>query len=197
MAYRKTEKVLANLEARRNSILASAIDVIARAGMEGFTTDAVAARAEVAEGLIYRYFADKTELLAAVVAHLLARDLAAMRDAANAEKAPLPALAAAMAVFFARLENAHLVRAMSGAPVYRLGIRAELERLIRAADLDLTPRGRTLAAAGALDALYGFFGASASSKNAASAALLFVLRGLGVSYSVARKIVARQVPIPA
>jgi AcrR family transcriptional regulator len=73
MAYRKTEKVLANLEARRNSILASAIDVIAKSGMEGLTTDAVAARAGVAAGLMYNYFPDKTELVAAVFAKLLAR----------------------------------------------------------------------------------------------------------------------------
>jgi len=68
MAYRKTEKVLANLEARRNSILASAIDVIARSGMDGLTTDAVAARAGIAAGLMYKYFPDKTELVAAVFA---------------------------------------------------------------------------------------------------------------------------------
>src|SRR5882672_34185 len=130
MAYRKTEKVLANLEARRNSILASAIDVIARSGMEGLTTDAVAERAGVATGLMYKYFPDKAELVAAVVAHILARDLAAMRAAASIEKTPLPALAAALAAFFRRLDNAHLVRALSGAPIYQIGIRDELAGLI-------------------------------------------------------------------
>src|SRR5882762_11885316 len=178
MAYRKTEKVLANLEARRNSIIASAIDVIAKFGMEGLTTDAVAERAGIAAGLMYKYFPDKAELIAAVVAHLLARDLAAIRDRANEEKNPLDALAAGAAVFFGRLDNAHLVRAMTGAPVYQLGIRAELERLIRAANLDLAPKARTLAAAGAVAALYGFFGVSVTSKNSAPAALLFVLRGI-------------------
>ena len=191
MAYRKTEKVLANKEARRNSILASAVDVIAKSGMEGLTTDAVANRAGVATGAMYWYFADKTELIAAVFAHLLARELAAMHEAASVEKAPLPALAAAIAVFFARLDNAHLVRAMANAPVYQLGVRTELERLIRATDLDLTPKARTLAAAGALGALYGFFGVSDGSKNRAPAAVLFALRGIGVSDAVARKTVAR------
>ena len=200
MAYRKTEKVLANLEARRNSILASAIDVIARSGMEGLTTDAVAERAGVATGLMYKYFPDKAELIAAVVAHLLARDLAAIRDAAQAEKDPLHALAVGVAVFFGRLDNAHLVRALSGAPVYQLGIRGELERLIRAAGLDLAPKARTLAAAGVVGALYGFFGVSGTSKNAAPPAILFVLRGLGVSDATARKVLARmygQAMVPA
>src|SRR5258707_14208662 len=98
MAYRKTEKVLASMEARRNSILASAIDVITKSGMEGLTTDAVAERAGIAAGLTYSYFADKDELIAAVIAHLLARDVAAMKGAAGIEKDdPLQALAAAMA----------------------------------------------------------------------------------------------------
>jgi AcrR family transcriptional regulator len=188
MAYRKTEKVLAALEARRSSILASAIDVIAKSGMESLTTDAVASRAAIGVGLIYKYYPDKTELVAAVVAHLLARDLAAMRSAADGEKDALQALAAAIAAFFARLDNAHLVRAMTGAPVYQLGIRVELERLIRATNLDLTAKGRTLAAAGALGALYGFFGVSDGSKNRAPAAVLFALRGIGVSGAVARKV---------
>ena len=191
MAYRKTEKVLANLEARRNSILASAIDVIARSGMEGLTTDAVAERAGVATGLMYKYFPDKAELIAAVVAHLLARDLAAMKAWTDTKKDPLQALATAIAIFFGRMDNAHLVRALSGAPVYQLGIRGELERLIRAAGLDLAPKARTLAAAGVLGALYGFFGVSDGSKNRVPAAVLFALRGIGVSDAVARKTVAR------
>jgi len=132
MAYRKTEKVLATLEARHNSILASAIDVIARAGMEGFTTDAVAARAGVAEGLIYKYFADKTELLAAVVAHLLARDLAAMRDATGKTKRPIEALEKGISILAARMtSNYRLMSAIGGLPGYREGMRIELARLIR------------------------------------------------------------------
>jgi len=81
VAYRKTEKVLAQLEAKRNSIIASAIDVIGKSGMDGLTTDAVAERAGISNGLIYNYFPDKTELLAAVVAKCLERDLAAMKEA--------------------------------------------------------------------------------------------------------------------
>src|SRR5258706_14963223 len=132
MAYRKTEKVLANLEARRNSILASAIDVIARSGMDGLTTDAVAARAGIAAGLMYKYFPDKTELVAAVFAKLLARDLAAMRDRANEEKDPLRALAAVIAVFYG-IAQSPLARACGANPIYCKGIEDELYGLIRAA----------------------------------------------------------------
>jgi AcrR family transcriptional regulator len=83
MAYRKTEKVLAQLEAKRNSLIAAAIDVIEKHGLDGLTTDLVADRAGVAAGLLYRYFPDKTELLAAAVAQCLERDLTAMKEASN------------------------------------------------------------------------------------------------------------------
>lgn len=188
MAYRKTEKVLANLEARRNSILASAIDVIARSGMEGLTTDAVATRAEIGVGLIYKYYADRTELVAAVFAKLLARDLETMR--ARPEKDPLRALAVAIAVFYS-VTQLPLARACGANPVYRKGIRDELSRLIRAAVDTLDPVEVKLAAAATLGAIYGFADAQGRAEKLASTAVLFALRGIGVPDALARKTVAR------
>jgi AcrR family transcriptional regulator len=127
MAYRKTEKVLAQLEARRASIIASAIDVISKHGLEGLTTDSVAARAGIAVGLIYKYFPDKTELLAAVVAQLLDRDRAAMKEAES--------LAEAIGTLFHRAAtNYRLMSTISQLPAYREGMKRELARLIRATD---------------------------------------------------------------
>lgn len=188
MAYRKTEKVLANLEARRNSILASAIDVIARAGMEGLSMGAVAARAEVAEGLIYKYFADKTELVAAVFAKLLARDLDTMR--AGTDRDPLRALAAGIAAFH-RVAQSPLSHACGVNPVYRKGIENEFCGLIRAAVDHLTPVDVKLAAKATLGAVYGLADAHGRAEKIASTALLYALRGIGVSDPVARKTVAR------
>ena len=188
MAYRKTEKVLASLEARRNSILASAIDVIARSGMEGLTTDAVAARAGIAAGLMYKYFPDKTELIAAVFAKLLARDLEAMR--AVPDKDPLRALAAAIAVFYG-VAMSPLAPACAANPIYRRNIRDEFSRLIRAAVDDMEPAGVKLAAAATVGAIYAWAGTNARPQKLAPGAILFVLRGLGVSDAVARKVLAR------
>ena len=187
MAYRKTEKVLASLEARRNSILASAIDVIARSGMEGLTTDAVAERAGVAAGLMYKYYPDKTELVAAVFAKLLARDLALIR--AVPDKDPLRALAATIAVFYG-VAMSPLAPACAANPIYRRNIRDEFSRLIRAA-VDLEPAGVKLAAAATVGAIYAWAGTNARPQKLAPGAVLFVLRGLGVSDAQARKVVAR------
>jgi AcrR family transcriptional regulator len=190
MAYRKTEKVLAQIEARRNSIIASAIDVIAKSGMDGLTTDAVAARAGVANGLMYKYFADRTELLATVFAKLLARDLETMRAAAGDEKDPLQAFATAMAVFYSICQSP-LAPACAANPIYRRNVRDEFARLIRAAIDDLEPAGVRLASAATVGAIYAWAGSNASPQKLAPAAALFVLRGIGVSGAVARKVVAR------
>lgn len=188
MAYRKTEKVLANLEARSNSILAAAIDVIARSGMEGLTTDAVAKRADIGVGLIYKYFPDKDELVAAVFAKLLARDLETMR--ARPDKDPLRALAVAIAVFYS-VTQSPLSRACGANPVYRAGVEREFYGLIRAAVDTLDKIEVKLAAKATLGALYGLAGAHGHGEKIASTALLFALRGIGVPDALARKTVAR------
>jgi AcrR family transcriptional regulator len=130
MVYRKTEKVLAQIEAKRNSIIASAIDVIGKSGMDGLTTDAVAERAGISNGLIYNYFPDKTELLAAAVAQCLERDLAAMKEQSNTDGLP-----GAVSVLASRwVLNYRVISHIGRFPAYREGIRRELARLIRASE---------------------------------------------------------------
>lgn len=188
MVYRKTEKVLAGLEARRQSIIASAIDVIARSGMEGLTTDAVAARAGMATGMIYRFFPDKAEMVATVLAKLLARDLEAIRAAAQG--APLLALAGAIAVFYG-ITQSPLAHACANNPIYRKNIEDELSGLIRAAVDHLDKTGVKYAAKATMGALYGLSDAHGHRSKIASTALLFVLRGIGIPDYTARKTVAR------
>lgn len=190
MAYRKTEKVLQQMQSRRDSLVAAAIDVIAKSGIAAFTTDAVAVRAGVAAGLIYKYFPDRNELLAAVVAHLLARDLGIMRNAAQAERDELTALTAALLAHFLSLHRPRLVHAMAHAPAYRLGILTELELLIRAAT-DIPAKARAVAAAGALGALLSIFDVGTGPKGNAPAAVLFALRGMGISDARARRALDR------
>lgn len=139
MVYRKTEKVLAHLEARRAGIIAAAIDVIAKSGMEGLTTDAVADRAAIGVGLIYKYFPDKTELVAAVVAQLLARDLAAIREAIGTRKRA-EALDTGIRTYINRVvSNYALVIQIATAPAYRDGIKREFRALIQSAGISGRP----------------------------------------------------------
>jgi len=115
--------------------------VIARAGMEGFTTDAVAARAEVAEGLNLQILRRQDRIAAAVVAHLLARRSGCDARRGECRKGPVARAprrqwryslpASKTRTLFARcLARRSTARYPGGAGA-----------LIRAADLDLTPRG--------------------------------------------------------
>jgi len=191
MAYRKTEKVLAELEAVRTAIVASAIDVIRKAGLAGLTMEAVKARAGCSVGSLYNRFPDLTELTAAITTQLLARDLEAMRAAVAASKDSVAALASALSVFYARLESPNLLRMLLDQPAYRLGLRGEVETLLRLIG-GSTPKDRAMTAAATLGAIAGLVDVLDGSENKAPAALLLALRTAGIGEAAARKAVERR-----
>ena len=118
MPYRQTENVVRRLAARRDAILAAAGDAAAEGGMAAVQMAPVAARAGIAAGTIYRYFPAKTDLVAALVAAISARELAALERAAKAAPGPLSALAAAITTFAARaLASRRLAFALIAEPV--------------------------------------------------------------------------------
>src|SRR5712691_9340253 len=144
MPYRQTENVARKLAARQAAILAAACDAAAEGGMAAVQIAPVAQRAGIASGTVYRYFPSKTELVAALVAALSAREMAALKAAANAAPGPLSALAAAITTFAARaLAKRRLAFALIAEPVepevdaaracYRQALAAEFETLIRTA----------------------------------------------------------------
>src|SRR5215471_6666941 len=102
MAYRRTENVTRRLAARRAAILAAAADAAAEGGMAAVQIAPVADRAGIAAGTVYRYFPSKAELVAALVAAMSEREIAAIERAAKAAPGPLSALAAAITTFAAR-----------------------------------------------------------------------------------------------
>ena len=102
MPYRRTDNVVRRLAAREQSILDAAAHIAAEAGMGGVQIVAVAARAGIAAGTVYRYFPSKTDLIAELVAAVAGGELDAMKAAADTAPGPLSALAAAIATFAAR-----------------------------------------------------------------------------------------------
>ena len=79
MPYRQTENVVRKLAARHDAILAAAQAAAAEGGMAAVQIAPVAERAGIAAGTVYRYFPAKTELVAALVKVLAAREVAALR----------------------------------------------------------------------------------------------------------------------
>jgi len=216
MPYRRTENVVRRLAEREQAILAAARALAAEHGMGAVQIAAVAERAGIAAGTVYRYFPSKTDLVAELVAAVAARELAAMRAAADAAPGPLSALAAAIATFAARaLRQRSLAWAMTAEPVdaeinavrldFRQALAGELETRIKAAiaGKHLPGQDARVAAPAVLGALVeGLIGPLAPSQHAPGAAraavqsaTLFGLRALGVVDARAIGLVA-QVALP-
>jgi AcrR family transcriptional regulator len=215
MPYRRTENVVRKLAARHDAIVAAACEVAAEGGMATVQIARVAERAGIATGTVYRYFPSKSELVAALVAALAEREMAALESAADAAPGPLSALAAAIVTFAARaLANRRLAFALIAEPVepeidrvrasYRQALAAEVEKLIRRA-LDagrLPDQDAALAAAGLLGALIAaLIGPHAPAvsddpgqvRARVQMLTLFALRALGVVDARARGLVVQTV----
>jgi len=64
MAYRRTENVVRRLAAREQTIVDAARSIAGESGMGAVQIAAVAHRADIAAGTVYRYFPSKAHLVA-------------------------------------------------------------------------------------------------------------------------------------
>ena len=83
MAYRRTERVEERLAQTRERILRAARELVARGGYRAASVAAVAARAEVATGSVYRHFESKADLFAEVFRRASGRELDVVRAVAR------------------------------------------------------------------------------------------------------------------
>lgn len=212
MPYRRTERVVRRLAEREEAILAAATAIAGEGGMAAVQIAAVAARAGIAAGTVYRYFPSKTDLIAELVAAVAGRELSAMIQAADAAPGPMSALAAAIATFAARaLNERRLAWAIIGEPVepqvdamrldFRQSLAGELEARIAAAiagghlpEQDAGVAGPAIVGAlmeGLLSPLAPEPADAAAARAAVQSATVFALRALGVVDARARGLVAQ------
>src|SRR5260370_37727967 len=219
MPYRRTENVTRKLAVRHDTIMAPARALAGEGGMGRVQIAAVAERAGIAAGTVYRYFPSKTDLIAALVAAQSAAEIAALNRAGDAARGPLSALAAAIATFAARaLAHRRLAFAMIAEPVepeldaarlgYRRALAGEFEIRIRSAleHGHLPGQDAGVAAAALVGALIeGLIGPlapavtddPAQSRAQVQTLTLFGLRGLGVIDARARGLVVQTaLPLP-
>ena len=212
MPYRRTENVVRRLAEREQTILAAATAIAGEGGMGSVHIAAVAERAGIAAGTVYRYFPSKTDLMAELVAAIAAREIGAMHAAADAAPGPLSALAAAIITFAARaLAERRLAWAVIGEAVdadvdairldFRQSLAVELAERMRAAILGghLPDQDAAVAAPAIVGALLeGLLGPlapmhdhAASGREAVQTATVLALRALGVLDARARGLVAQ------
>ena len=219
MPYRRTDNVVRKLAARHAAILQAAQALAAEGGMTAVQIVPVAARAGIAAGTVYRYFPAKTELVAALVAALSEREIAALARAADGAPGPLSALAAAITSFAARaLANRQLAFALIAEPVepeidaarvsYRGALAGAFEARIQTAlagghlpDQDAALAARALVGA-LIEGLIGPLAPALANDAAVARAqiqalTLLALRALGVVDARARGLVVQTaVPVP-
>jgi AcrR family transcriptional regulator len=218
MPYRRTPQIARKQAARHQAILAAARVAAAEGGMAAVQVAAVAERAGIATGTVYRYFPSKAELVTALIGVMAEREVAAIRSAGKAAPGPLSALAAAIATFAARaLRQRKLVWALIADPAeteveavrvaFRRALadefRARITAAMQAGHLPAQDAG--LAAAALVGAmLEGLIGPlapethhdPARTRDAVQAMSLLSLRALGVVDARARGVVV-QIALPA
>ncbi len=84
MVYRPTEKTRARKQDQRRRLLESARAIVAEGGFAAASIQAVARRADVATGTVYRYFPSKAELFVEVFVHASSREVQQMSNATAA-----------------------------------------------------------------------------------------------------------------
>jgi AcrR family transcriptional regulator len=210
MPYRRTDNVARRLAARRDAIIEAARLLASEGGMAAVQIAAVAARAGIATGTVYRYFPAKTDLVAALLAALAEREIGALRRAAAAAPGPLSAFSAAIMTFAARaLRDRRLAFAAIAEPVdaeldaaridFRKSLAAEFATRIggAVAGRHLPEQDSTLAAAALVGLLVeGLVGPlapdpSGRERDIVQSLTLFALRALGVADARARGLVVQ------
>ena len=102
MAYRPTETTEARKAATRERIAAAALDQVAEGGYASARVQAVAARAGVAVGTVYRHFPSKAELFAEVFRRAAQRELDVVAEVTGRDGRPAAERVAAAAEAFCR-----------------------------------------------------------------------------------------------
>lgn len=102
MPYRRTPRVEAHLRASRDRILAAALALVAEHGYAGCSVAAVARRAGMATGSVYRHFPAKADLVAEVFRSASQREVDAFARAASLEGSAAEGVAAVIETFAGR-----------------------------------------------------------------------------------------------
>ncbi|WP_068161470.1 TetR/AcrR family transcriptional regulator [Rhodococcus phenolicus] len=117
MAYRRTAAVEQRLEDRRAAIAAAAIALLSDHGYRALSIAAVAERAGVATGTVYRHYTDKSELMVGIFRDLCVREVEAV-TAASAAGSATGRVAAMVETFAQRaLRNPRLAYTLLAEPV--------------------------------------------------------------------------------
>lgn len=118
MAYRETDRVRRRKAQTRDTLLRAAEDLLREGGFAGLTVQALAERAGVGVGTVYRYFESKDALATEVFRRATEREVSAVAEALAVTGTPVTRLRHALDVFATRaLRAPRLAWALIAEPV--------------------------------------------------------------------------------
>jgi AcrR family transcriptional regulator len=118
VAYRRTPAVQARLDGQRAALVTAAADLLAEHGYAACSVAAVAQRAGIAAGTVYKHFDSKADLVAEVFRTVVGREVAAVRAAVESEQTVDARVAAVVTTFAGRaLKSPRLAYALLTEPV--------------------------------------------------------------------------------
>jgi AcrR family transcriptional regulator len=195
VAYRRTPRIQARIDAQRALIVEAAAALLAEDGYAGCNIAAVAARAGVAAGTVYKHFTGKVDLIAEVFRSIVTHEVEVVRAAAATGSAA-ESTTAVLETFARRAlkspRRAYVLLAEPVDPVID-ELRLEFRRAFRdviteaisrgVADGELPPQNAALVAAalvGALgEALIGPLATGAEDPDTIPTLIQFALRAIG------------------
>jgi len=128
VVYRRTPAVQARLDATRRVIVDAAVELLSERGYAGCSMAAVAERAGVGTGTVYRHFPGKAELVAELFTHVVTREVRAVERAAESRDGAADRVLAVVRTFAHRaLRVPRLAYALLAEPVDAL---VEQRRLV-------------------------------------------------------------------
>ncbi|WP_414939060.1 TetR/AcrR family transcriptional regulator [Amycolatopsis sp. cmx-11-51] len=128
MSYRRTPKVQERLDAQRDAVLAAAMEQLAERGYAGCSVSAVAERAGVAVGSVYRHFPTKAALVVELFRKVVTREVEAVRAVSERPGTPAERVVAVFDTFASRaLKTPRMAYALLAEPV---DAPIEAERLV-------------------------------------------------------------------
>ena len=105
MSYKRSSLMQKRMEQNREAILQSARELIAHGGLKDAQIQAIAERAGVSSGLVYRYFDNKSQVLIEVLSEAIQHEVKILNHIAESELSSKQKLDKAVTTFVKRAMN--------------------------------------------------------------------------------------------
>ncbi len=180
MSYKRSSLMQERMEQNREAILQSARELIAQGGIKDAQIQAIAERAGVSSGLVYRYFDNKSQVLIEVLSEAIQHEVKILNHIAESELSSKQKLDKAVTTFVKRAMNSpQLAYSLMFEPVD-----AELEHERFRSKQLIKQSIKEILAAGKINAEFGFEDLNTAALCVVGAMTFVVIEPLNPSRNV-------------